>query len=990
MSKTVKCPFCDKSGDKEKIINHIERSHMDMVPEGMYPAQMLYDATHKEYGKCVVCKGETKWNPKTDKYNRLCGKPQCKRELREKFKRNMINVYGKTTLLDDADHQAKMLSHRSISGEYTYSDGTKFTYTGSYELNAIKFMDEFLHLDSQDILMPGPVINYHDASGEVRKWITDIYYIPYNLIIEVKDGGSNPNNRQMDVYRSKQIAKEKELIKLGEYNYLRLTDNNFVQLIEVLALLKYQEIEPAKMDGKIIRINESADETDDEPTEDLEVSVDVDIEIKDPACECEEDEKPTDVDYVMLHKRVADMKRFFGKIKNDNTLTEFVGVAGVGAPVQGLASGNMILQYSAHPDSFKDRKDSFGFVVDKKETKERVSMDNEDSQIVDRAGEFKQDFEKSYYKYKKKPVQKEGANTWYEYISGKKLLCEDQILYDDDFEHLDLYRVDKHGLYDMVKTIKDNILRRHYGDVYDYMPLYDLYDINTSRIKLKEFSESDIILEDQDGYFVMDPARQIRSRSYKSILEIDAASYQKTKDSIDEDPSRDVNNKKVAEINDGGMYKVLDDGYDSLAQLDDDYAEYQELPMDVKKASDDMSISIFGKTNGERYKELKAKYLNSAIPSRDIPLTEELSLLDIEHAKDFGISLEDKEREIDMIRYWSFSTGIYCVLPCETEEELDAQWEKFNTMHHSLMAESDNKMMEYFGCNNETMYNFLSSKFNNAMDDDFYHFALVESSVDDFYVPSDMPFFLPYEIRAFKEANTYYELSKEDRAKTDAWLKEYETLFSENPKYIHIREWVDEVRRLSVSDQLNPSNETKQKLLEYGWNPNFPYTDVFREKVFERIQKKGIHLFKVRLFPKIRAYKFDIDEEGNILIKESKKKDLDYHKFYNDAHRLGESYKDANNTDGLKLILVMMWYLTLRTDDDIRSENFKRYKRKELVDIKARAINDFKRYHKIVLDEDKTFNFVDFFERSEYSDSINIKKSTILHTYDLIKTLTLK
>ena len=63
----------------------------------------------------------------------------------------------------------------------------------------------------------------------------------------------------MTEYRDKQISKEAALIKLGQYNYLRLTNNNFVQLMETLALLKDQEINPS--DGsdlnKIIRINES-------------------------------------------------------------------------------------------------------------------------------------------------------------------------------------------------------------------------------------------------------------------------------------------------------------------------------------------------------------------------------------------------------------------------------------------------------------------------------------------------------------------------------------------------------------------------------------------------------------------------------------------------------------------------------------------------------------------------------------------------------------
>jgi len=258
-NRKISCPFCTRKEEKERLIRHIERNHKELIPEGYDAERLLFDKTHPDSGKCIVCGNPAQWNPKTGKYTRLCNNPKCKEALREKFKKNMLKVYGKVSLLDDPEQQQKMLANRSISGKYKYSDGTIFIYTGSYELEAIKFMDEVLHCKSEDILMPGPVIEYKDKNGITRQWITDIYYVPYNLIIEVKDGGDNPNNRQMTEYRDKQISKEAALIKLGQYNYLRLTNNNFVQLMETLALLKDQEINPS--DGsdlnKIIRINES-------------------------------------------------------------------------------------------------------------------------------------------------------------------------------------------------------------------------------------------------------------------------------------------------------------------------------------------------------------------------------------------------------------------------------------------------------------------------------------------------------------------------------------------------------------------------------------------------------------------------------------------------------------------------------------------------------------------------------------------------------------
>ena len=45
-------------------------------------------------------------------------------------------------------------------------------------------MDKALQVDSKDLLTPGPVIEY-EFNGEKHKWITDAWYIPYNLVFDI-------------------------------------------------------------------------------------------------------------------------------------------------------------------------------------------------------------------------------------------------------------------------------------------------------------------------------------------------------------------------------------------------------------------------------------------------------------------------------------------------------------------------------------------------------------------------------------------------------------------------------------------------------------------------------------------------------------------------------------------------------------------------------------------------------------------------------------
>ena len=260
--KFYKCPYCDAKFTRSTIGNHIELNHEELVPKGMTANQVGFNTVNRKietHGCCVVCKRPTRWNEKNCKYDRLCGRPECREALREKYKKNMLKVHGKYNLLNDPDRQEKMLANRRISDTYRFTDGGRHVYTGTYERKALEFLDKVMGFHSREILSPGPVLEY-EYKGQKLKWITDIVLIPFNLIIEVKDGGSNPNNREMPIYREKQVAKETMITNLGKYNYLRLTNNNFEQLLDIIAELKMQMIDDTEENRKVlIRVNEEVD-----------------------------------------------------------------------------------------------------------------------------------------------------------------------------------------------------------------------------------------------------------------------------------------------------------------------------------------------------------------------------------------------------------------------------------------------------------------------------------------------------------------------------------------------------------------------------------------------------------------------------------------------------------------------------------------------------------------------------------------------------------
>ena len=257
MAKLFPCPYCGQRFGRDKLDHHIDKEHDDELPDNMTAYQIAYDIinnhpNHK--GSCVVCHSPTNWNEKTQKYFRICKNPKCAKEIREVYKTRMLKTYNKIHLLDDPEHQKKMLAHRRISGTYVWSDGKEFTYTGSYEKKFLEFLDKVMNFDSSDVITPGPTIEY-EYKGKKLKWITDCLILSLSLIVEIKDGGDNPNKRFMPDYRAKQVSKEKMITNMGTYSYLRLTNNNFAQLLSILAELKMKVVEDDT--GPVFRINES-------------------------------------------------------------------------------------------------------------------------------------------------------------------------------------------------------------------------------------------------------------------------------------------------------------------------------------------------------------------------------------------------------------------------------------------------------------------------------------------------------------------------------------------------------------------------------------------------------------------------------------------------------------------------------------------------------------------------------------------------------------
>jgi hypothetical protein len=241
--KSTKCLFCKKKYiEKDALLDHINKTHkLDL--NGLPAAQVYFNfknryALTREFGKCVMTGKTTKFNLTTNRYERFADE-NARLAYREYFRKNMISKYGKDTILDEPEQQKKMLSNRSISGIYEWSNGEKSTYTGSYEREFLEWLDSYMGWENPgDIMSPAPMtFPYKDGDNAERFHIPDFYITSMNLIVNVK---ASTNNH----YRLRDIEDEKaqdNAIKASKFNYLKLYDNKFEKFTEIVDMIKNRE-----------------------------------------------------------------------------------------------------------------------------------------------------------------------------------------------------------------------------------------------------------------------------------------------------------------------------------------------------------------------------------------------------------------------------------------------------------------------------------------------------------------------------------------------------------------------------------------------------------------------------------------------------------------------------------------------------------------------------------------------------------------------------
>ena len=112
---------------------------------------------------------------------------------------------------------------------------------------------------------------------------------------------------------------------------------------------------------------------------------------------------------------------------------------------------------------------------------------------------------------------------------------------------------------------------------------------------------------------------------------------------------------------------------------------------------------------------------------------------------------------------------------------------------------------------------------------------------------------------------------------------------------------------------------------------------------------------------------------------------IDFDTEYMSSHKLLMQYEKANNFEGMKYELARLYYMNYILEKKLYHNKFLNNKEKNMK-TRARVLNDFNKYIKIVLQHEPDFNFGKYYEDSQfYPHTVEIKKSTLLGIKDVLK-----
>lgn len=179
-----------------------------------------------------------------------------------------------------------------------------------------------------------------------------------------------------------------------------------------------------------------------------------------------------------------------------------------------------------------------------------------------------------------------------------------------------------------------------------------------------------------------------------------------TKDNLSLMGIEDID-KQAEDWEDDSLREIITDEK-SEKKLDDSYDRFMSMHKQLRRESDWKSLELYGKTNEDRYRELKSRYLKQDFNT----LISEEVVDEVPHKESLNIT----RSAIEAAKKYSVDSMRIIITPPNNLEELESMWAKYNGMHLKSRRESDWKAQELFKVNNKQLYEYYKSNLLKVKD----------------------------------------------------------------------------------------------------------------------------------------------------------------------------------------------------------------------------------------------------------------------------------
>lgn len=189
----------------------------------------------------------------------------------------------------------------------------------------------------------------------------------------------------------------------------------------------------------------------------------------------------------------------------------------------------------------------------------------------------------------------------------------------------------------------------------------------------------------------------------------------------------------------------------------------------------------------------------------------------------------------------------------------------------------------------------------------------------------------------------------------------------------------DKIHTVSYPENLNyvtfESDQYIEKIRKYWKDNKFSF-------MYHSYNTKKTDKQYIKSLTEAKSFPVQFDNDGNLILKNLRR--INFEQEYANSHRLLMEYDRSNSYDPMKFELAkMQFFITL-----LEKKIYKQGKDKSMKELKVRArfLNDFKKYLKIVTSNDPNFNFTEYYEQSPFNDAlIKIDNSTLKFGWEALK-----